>query len=117
MPGAMHRMGVYLGLVEDDDYADGEGDAHDEAPERADGPRRDGQPRPVHPMARQVHASGRPSATGESRGEYAETASRTDTADGGYAEVDRPAYQITTLHPRTYNEARTIGEHFRQARR
>ena len=23
MPGAMHRMGVYLGLVEDDDYADG----------------------------------------------------------------------------------------------
>ena len=25
MPGAMHRMGVYLGLVEDDDYADGEG--------------------------------------------------------------------------------------------
>ena len=25
MPGAMHRMGVYLGLVEDDDLADGEG--------------------------------------------------------------------------------------------
>ena len=25
MPGAMHRMGVYLGLVEDDDYA-GEAD-------------------------------------------------------------------------------------------
>ena len=25
-----------------------------------------------------------------------------------------PAYQITTLHPRTYNEARTIGEHFRK---
>jgi cell division inhibitor SepF len=23
------------------------------------------------------------------------------------------AYRITTLHPRTYNEARTIGEHFR----
>ena len=25
MPGAMHRMGVYLGLVEDDDYADADG--------------------------------------------------------------------------------------------
>ena len=24
-----------------------------------------------------------------------------------------PSYRITTLHPRTYNEARTIGEHFR----
>jgi len=25
MPGAMHRMGVYLGLVEDDEYADADG--------------------------------------------------------------------------------------------
>ena len=28
------------------------------------------------------------------------------------APADEP-YRITTLHPRTYNEARTIGEHFR----
>jgi len=28
-------------------------------------------------------------------------------------EEDRSRYQITTLHPTTYNEARTIGEHFR----
>ena len=28
-------------------------------------------------------------------------------------EEDRGRYQITTLHPTTYNEARTIGEHFR----
>ena len=26
---------------------------------------------------------------------------------------DADFYRITTLHPRTYNEARTIGEHFR----
>jgi cell division inhibitor SepF len=26
---------------------------------------------------------------------------------------EEPTYQITALHPRTYNEARTIGEHFR----
>jgi cell division inhibitor SepF len=26
---------------------------------------------------------------------------------------DREAYRITTVHPTTYNEARTIGEHFR----
>jgi cell division inhibitor SepF len=29
------------------------------------------------------------------------------------AEEDERRYQITTLHPTTYNEARTIGEHFR----
>ena len=28
-------------------------------------------------------------------------------------EEDERRYQITTLHPTTYNEARTIGEHFR----
>jgi len=41
--------------------------------------------------------------------------------EGGYPEpayrdrdlVEEPSYRITTLHPRTYNEARTIGTHFR----
>ena len=28
--------------------------------------------------------------------------------------TQQPPYRITTLHPRTYNEARTIGEHFRE---
>ena len=42
------------------------------------------------------------------RADYVEHADR-----GEYAEVDRSSYRITTLHPRTYNEARTIGEHFR----
>src|SRR5579875_2031371 len=42
-------------------------------------------------------------------------------AYGEYEEYDEPAEprqvelaRITTLHPRTYNEARTIGEHFRE---
>ncbi|HEV2087175.1 MAG TPA: cell division protein SepF [Cryptosporangiaceae bacterium] len=30
------------------------------------------------------------------------------------AESDETWYRITTLHPTTYNEARTIGEHFRK---
>jgi cell division inhibitor SepF len=34
-----------------------------------------------------------------------------DGGSGGGSGTD--AYRITTLHPRTYNEARTIGEHFR----
>jgi cell division inhibitor SepF len=36
-------------------------------------------------------------------------AERVNSAD----DEDRGRYQITTLHPTTYNEARTIGEHFR----
>ncbi|MBS2964066.1 cell division protein SepF [Actinocrinis puniceicyclus] len=32
---------------------------------------------------------------------------------GGDGGSSSDAYRITTLHPRTYNEARTIGEHFR----
>jgi cell division inhibitor SepF len=31
------------------------------------------------------------------------------------ADDDERRYQITTLHPTTYNEARTIGEHFRDS--
>jgi cell division inhibitor SepF len=30
-----------------------------------------------------------------------------------YTYAEYPPYRITTLHPRNYNEARTIGEHFR----
>src|ERR1019366_7404062 len=30
-----------------------------------------------------------------------------------FADYEHSSYRITTLHPRTYNEARTIGEHFR----
>ena len=39
---------------------------------------------------------------------------REDQGSGYSAEYEEfPSYRITTLHPRTYNEARTIGEHFR----
>src|SRR5499427_972947 len=80
MAGAIHKMAVYLGLVEDEvayengydspveDYA-GYEDAEAAAPEPP-------RPAPVR-----------------------------QTAD---------LTRITTLHPRTYNEARTIGEHFRE---
>ena len=54
--------------------------------------------------------------------EYAEHQGREyasrDFVDGApvqYEEYSQPTYQITALHPRTYNEARTIGEHFRKS--
>ncbi|HET9102391.1 MAG TPA: cell division protein SepF [Solirubrobacteraceae bacterium] len=99
MPGTMHRMGVYLGLVEDDDFGDG-GDGYGQTAERA-------------PVRRDDYAEGRyPRDVTYSRGEAAR---EHDGPDAGYAEDHYPAYQITTLHPRTYNEARTIGEHFRRS--
>jgi cell division inhibitor SepF len=99
MAGAMRKMAVYLGLVEDDRYErydvypDDEYDEFDES-------RRAGDERPG--------AAGDPQ----------------DETDPGVP-APRPATtvlerrttdlaRITTLHPRTYNEARTIGEHFRE---
>jgi len=102
MPGAMHRMGVYLGLVEDDEYADADGYGH--GPERGERAvaRHDDYAEERYPRdtPRESSAYGR---------EYAD--------EKHYAEayVPQPTYQITALHPRTYNEARTIGEHFRKS--
>jgi cell division inhibitor SepF len=104
MPGAMRKMGVYLGLVEDDDGY-GDVDTHDRGYARGEyAP----EPRAARPteVVRQVAREW--PADHDGRGEYAEHSER-----GEYAEVDRSSYRITTLHPRTYNEARTIGEHFR----
>ena len=97
MASAMRKMAVYLGLVEDDHrYDDAYTDEYDD---------------------------------GDDYGDYVtEYADRADARDAGYGtESDGRARsgtesdivrttdltRITTLHPRTYNEARTIGEHFR----
>jgi len=99
MPGAMHRMGVYLGLVEeDDDYVDADGYGHADRAEPAVARRDD---------------YGEPRYTRES--ESAGYAREFEPAPTSYFEkpTAAPSYQITALHPRTYNEARTIGEHFR----
>ena len=128
MPGAMRKMGVYLGLVEDDDYGDAYSDApgYEHAPAREDYAearysREHAGGHSSHSSSRArhgelVHAgssgsrhhSSRSYDTGYDYGtdeEQSFPAPRTDSL---------PAYQITTLHPRTYNEARTIGEHFRK---
>ena len=92
MASAMRKMAVYLGLVEDDrryqdSYDDyGEYDEYDE------------QAEPVE--AAQVRAD---------YGGYV-TEQPVEAVPPRQVELAR----ITTLHPRTYNEARTIGEHFRE---
>ncbi|MGN6721829.1 MAG: cell division protein SepF [Marmoricola sp.] len=90
MSGAMRKMGVYLGLLEDveGDYADERSyDAYDE-PEQTQAPA---------PVARPV----------------SNLHDRRRTGVAQPATASMPLSRIVTLHPRTYNEARVIGENFR----
>jgi cell division inhibitor SepF len=97
MSGAMRKIGEYLGLLEDtgryDDY-DGDYDTvqtgdQPTVPVARSARTREARPAPVSDLSdRRRPASG---------------------PTGVVAELSR----ITTLHPRTYNEARTVGENFR----
>jgi cell division inhibitor SepF len=102
MAGAIHKMAVYLGLVEDDVSYDDEYDSYEEE---------------YDPSYEDEDGTQPESAQGQV------PAARPDHwPDVAAAEADGPALapqpadltRITTLHPRTYNEARTIGEHFRE---
>jgi cell division inhibitor SepF len=113
MASAMRKMAVYLGLVEDDH-------------------------RYVDPYAGDYGADDDEGYGGEfiDQGDRGDAADRADGADGGGRDLWRgdgsaaangrapereqvpvqttDLARITTLHPRTYNEARAIGEHFRE---
>jgi cell division inhibitor SepF len=95
----MRKMGVYLGLVEEDPERFEEYDEYDEyesSPRRDAAPERADQTRALHPV-------------------------RDDRPAPAAAPAPRPvarhepveSYKITTLHPRNYNDARTVGEYFR----
>ncbi|WP_395658854.1 cell division protein SepF [Nocardioides sp.] len=94
MSGAMRRIGEYLGLLEDtgrydDEYGyEGEYETQETAPVRS--PKREVRPAPVSDISERRRPASGPV--------------------GVVAELSR----ITTLHPRTYNEARTVGENFRE---
>ena len=101
MSGAMRKMGVYLGLLEDaeGEYDEGYGnDGYDRGRDRGYDRGYDSEPtqatniEPARPVAklddRRRQAAPRPAPAA-------------------------PMSRIVTLHPRTYNEARVIGENFR----
>ena len=103
MASAMRKMAVYLGLVEDDHRFQEKYDSYGEYEDY------DGQAdRPEQPDEPDVRGAGR---DGEVGGGYAGC----QPADWRVEHVSQTTdlARITTLHPRTYNEARTIGEHFR----
>ncbi|HEX2362819.1 MAG TPA: cell division protein SepF [Jiangellaceae bacterium] len=104
MAGAMRKVAVYLGLVEDQGRYDGDfvDEQYDEfadeypvqEPESARG-------LPPESDSRERERSATVATLAERRPMSVASASRIDSA------------RIVTLHPRTYNEARTLGEHFR----
>jgi cell division inhibitor SepF len=93
MSGAMRKIGEYLGLLEDT------GRYEDELDEDQYEAMAVGQ---SAPLARES----RPAPVSDLAERRRPTAVAPVGAVGTVAELSR----ITTLHPRTYNEARTVGE-------
>jgi cell division inhibitor SepF len=100
MASAMRKMAVYLGLVEDDHRYQDKYDSYGEYEEYDESGLADGPDEPDPRAARESWDSG------EAGGSYQVPEWR--------SEQPTDLARITTLHPRTYNEARTIGEHFRE---
>ena len=105
MAGTMHKMAVYLGLVEDDPRYDDGYDSYEEYEDDYGEQAEPADPEADRPVPR-------------ARSEFVvdpapPAAPRPSTHVPGPTHATDLA-RITTLHPRTYNEARTIGEHFRE---
>jgi cell division inhibitor SepF len=102
----MRKLGLYLGLVEDDEN---DGYDYDDYPDE----------RFEEPAVRR-HAAAPVAAAAAPRRSF-DTSARSEGAvalDTARRPAPVPAYdegyRITTLHPHSYNDARTIGEHFRE---
>jgi cell division inhibitor SepF len=114
MAERLKRAAAWLGLVTDDRYTDYDDAAYDDATnyeesideETSDEQRtRADKPATVTPLEsrRQTAVAPTPTSAASPAG------STTLAPHARTADVSR----ITTVHPRTYNEARIIGEHFR----
>ncbi|BEP15496.1 cell division protein SepF [Acidothermaceae bacterium B102] len=108
MAGALRKVGLYLGLVDDEAYDEYAEDDY---------------------LEPEVEEPARPSTVRRlderaERARYEEPAPRPVRSAGvdrvmmapppAPVAVEPEQYRITTLHPRNYNEARTIGESFRE---
>ena len=126
MAGAMRKMAVYLGLVEEDDRYDeyGEYNEYDGDYDEQDEPQADRHGERLHDRLDEREAHGATRAGGQAVAAREER-SRTIAA---VRDEPRPAERrptvvqptpvgsldrITTIHPRAYNDAKVIGETFR----
>jgi cell division inhibitor SepF len=94
----MRKMAVYLGLVEDDHRYQEKYDSYGEYEEYEE----------------QVEVAEVPEEADARLSQPDYAGYQAHDWRSGHAPQTTDLTRITTLHPRTYNEARTIGEHFRE---
>jgi cell division inhibitor SepF len=124
--GAMRKAGVWLGLIEDDeDRAYGDRYDEDEFEDEVEETPAVVRPRAAAERLAEARESGRLERAAGVRPLTRAGAPAYPTRDNlalapqvqlrerAVVTEEEHRYQITTLHPTTYNEARTIGEHFR----
>lgn len=109
MSGAMRRIGEYLGLLEDTGRYDDERYGYDDY----DGQTQETEAVPAAPArVRQARPEGRPAPVAD-LAERRRQAPGVSVAPAPVAQSVAELSRIITLHPRTYNEARVVGENFR----
>ncbi len=94
MAGAMRKVGEYLGLVEQADFDD----------------EFDDEPSMPVPVKRERDPERRPAVVRPTTVSNIEEHRRPRSAS---SEPSSDLYRIETVTPRTYNDARTVGEHYR----
>lgn len=111
MAGTMRKMAVYLGLVEED--LDAEYETQEQARPRSREPYATPAAEPRPRLVPEASArSGIPAAATAVAERPVPTSTATLRPTGSAAGTD--TYRITTLHPRSYNDARAIGEEYRE---
>lgn len=95
MAGAMRKVGEYLGLVEQADFDD---DFDDE---------------PSMPVPVKREPERRPAVVRPTTVSNIEEHRRAPRSSAPSPEPSSDLYRIETVTPRTYNDARTVGEHYR----
>ena len=100
MAGAMRKVGEYLGLVEQADFDDDfDEEISTPVPVKREPDRRPAVVRPTTVSSIDEHRRG------ERNTEYGRSSQS--------SEPSSDLYRIETVTPRTYNDARTVGEHYR----
>ncbi|AKT51643.1 cell division protein SepF [Arsenicicoccus sp. oral taxon 190] len=112
MAGALRKTMVYLGLAEDD-YESYDYDKKGQD-ERAGGQQTRTEPRLVESGREERRSEGATAVREERHASVAHLPQRTPVARVVRDPEVGPMNRITTIHPRTYNEAKTIGESFRE---
>ena len=123
MPGAMRKMAVYLGLVEDDSYVDDGYDDYDEPARESRREKRasrrgfkeqyDQEDDADRYAVRSVRPISEPRAVRTFRADSSADRLPTSAPLPGRGIPVGDLSRIETIHPRSYNDARRIGEEFR----